>query len=146
MFKVLIYFFIGISLSMDAFTLSLSIGTTSPKKKNQLLLSILIGSFHFFMPIIGNKIGNIFQYKSHSGTFQQPAHRFPWWRSGSLYTSFKEIFTFHFHENSRHHFIYYTYSRCRHGISRSPAIKIQLYTSFDRPLSHSNYLTQKHKI
>ena len=63
MFKVLIYFFIGISLSMDAFTLSLSIGTTSPKKKNQLLLSILVGSFHFFMPIIGNKIGNIFQYK-----------------------------------------------------------------------------------
>lgn len=63
MLKVLIYFFVGISLSMDAFTLALSIGTTSPKKKSQLLLSILVGSFHFFMPIIGNKIGNIFQYK-----------------------------------------------------------------------------------
>lgn len=61
MFKILIYFLIGISLSMDAFTLALSIGTTSPNKKSQIILSIMVGSFHFFMPLIGNKIGSVFQ-------------------------------------------------------------------------------------
>ena len=62
MLKFLIYFFIGLSLSMDAFSLALSIGTTSPTKQKQIALSSMVGCFHFFMPIIGSKIGNIFKY------------------------------------------------------------------------------------
>ncbi|MBQ9019565.1 MAG: manganese efflux pump [Bacilli bacterium] len=59
----LIYFFVGIGLSMDAFSLSLSIGTTSPSKKNIIKTSIIVGIFHFIMPLLGYFIGNIFKYK-----------------------------------------------------------------------------------
>ena len=55
--QILIYFFMGISLSMDAFSLAISLGTTNISKKEILLTSIVIGIFHFFMPLIGNKIG-----------------------------------------------------------------------------------------
>ncbi len=55
--RILIYFFMGISLSMDAFSLAISIGTTNPSKRNTNLLSITIGIFHFIMPLLGNKIG-----------------------------------------------------------------------------------------
>ena len=60
MSKILIYFLVGISLSMDAFSLALSIGTTSPSKKTIRLLTIWIGLFHFFMPLLGNRIGLLF--------------------------------------------------------------------------------------
>ena len=63
MSQILIYFFIAISLSMDAFSLAISIGTIEINKKNLIKLPITIGIFHFFMPIIGNKIGNIIHYK-----------------------------------------------------------------------------------
>lgn len=56
----LIYFFIGIGLSMDAFSLSLSLGTTNPSKRNIIITSITVGIFHFFMPIFGYTIGTIF--------------------------------------------------------------------------------------
>jgi len=49
----------GISLSMDAFSLAISIGTTSPSKNKIRLLSVWIGIFHFFMPLIGNKLGRL---------------------------------------------------------------------------------------
>ena len=49
--------FIGIALSMDAFSLSLAIGTIMDKPKKQLLLTILVGILHFLMPIIGTIIG-----------------------------------------------------------------------------------------
>ena len=49
----LIYFFMGIGLSMDAFSLSLSIGTTNPSKRNIIKTSLIVGIFHFIMPIIG---------------------------------------------------------------------------------------------
>ena len=55
--QILIYFFMGISLSMDAFSLAISLGTTHISKKEIILTSIIIGIFHFFMPLIGNKIG-----------------------------------------------------------------------------------------
>ena len=55
----LIYFFVGLGLSMDAFSLSLSLGTTSPKKNIILKTSIIVGLFHFIMPILGYLIGNI---------------------------------------------------------------------------------------
>ena len=58
----LIYFFVGIGLSMDAFSLSLSLGTTNPTNKNILKTSITVGIFHFIMPLLGYFIGNTFKY------------------------------------------------------------------------------------
>lgn len=58
MSKIFIYFFIGISLSMDAFSLAISIGTLSPKKLKKIELILTIGIFHFFMPYFGSILGN----------------------------------------------------------------------------------------
>lgn len=60
MLQTLIYFFIGLSLSMDTFSLSLSIGTTSPTKQQIIKTSILVGVFHFIMPLLGSAIGSVF--------------------------------------------------------------------------------------
>ena len=69
MAQILIYFFMAISLSMDAFTLAFSIGTTSPQKKEMIRLISYIGLFHLMMPILGNKLGlllkNRIYQKSH---------------------------------------------------------------------------------
>lgn len=59
----LIYFFMGIGLSMDAFSLALSLGTTNPNKKEMLRLSILVSIFHYIMPVLGYLIGNYFNNK-----------------------------------------------------------------------------------
>ena len=59
----LIYFFTGIGLSMDAFSLSLSLGTTSPKKRIIIKTALSVGLFHFFMPILGYFLGYSFKYK-----------------------------------------------------------------------------------
>lgn len=48
---------IGISLSMDTFSLSLSLGTVSAKNNLIKILPLLVGIFHFFMPLLGNIIG-----------------------------------------------------------------------------------------
>ena len=54
---------IAFSLSMDAFALSLSYGLLKISKKNMLLTSIMVGTFHFVMPYLGNMFGNIlFEY------------------------------------------------------------------------------------
>lgn len=50
---------VGISLSMDAFSLALGYGTLGLKKRNQILLSLLVGIFHFFMPLIGLFVGDV---------------------------------------------------------------------------------------
>ncbi len=47
---------IGISLSMDTFSLSLTLGTISENKLIKIL-PLFVGIFHFFMPILGNIIG-----------------------------------------------------------------------------------------
>lgn len=52
---------VGISLSMDAFSLSLVYGTYGLNKKNIYLLSIIVGIYHFFMPLIGILFGNFLQ-------------------------------------------------------------------------------------
>ena len=52
-------FLIAISLSMDAFSLSLAYGTNKIENKTKYTLSIIVGIFHFFMPLIGSSIGNI---------------------------------------------------------------------------------------
>lgn len=54
---------IGISLSMDAFSLALLYGTYGLSKKDELILSTIVGLFHFFMPLIGLLFGNVvFRY------------------------------------------------------------------------------------
>lgn len=56
----LMYFFIAIGLSMDAFSLALAYGTLENNIKKEILLSITVGIFHFFMPLIGAIIGQQF--------------------------------------------------------------------------------------
>ncbi len=51
---------IAISLSMDAFSMAMSIGTLRLSRKINLMLSVLVGAFHFFMPMLGTACGNIF--------------------------------------------------------------------------------------
>ena len=58
----LIYFFTGIGLSMDAFSLSLSLGTTNPEKNIILKTALIVGLFHFIMPILGYFIGYSFKH------------------------------------------------------------------------------------
>lgn len=49
---------IAISLSMDAFSLSLAYGTLNLEKKYINTLSIIVGVYHFMMPLLGMWIGN----------------------------------------------------------------------------------------
>lgn len=49
---------IAVSLSMDAFSLALIYGTLNLKSKEMLILSTIVGLYHFFMPNIGSFIGN----------------------------------------------------------------------------------------
>lgn len=53
----------ALSLSMDAFSLSLLYGTLGMRKEEKLILSFIVGIFHFIMPLLGNTFGNfIFNY------------------------------------------------------------------------------------
>ena len=49
---------IAISLSMDAFSLSLAYGTLSLNKNDINILSSIVGIYHFIMPLIGLFLGN----------------------------------------------------------------------------------------
>ena len=55
------FFIIGISLSMDAFSLSVVYGTSGISFHRQVLLSFIVGLFHFFMPLIGYFFGMYLQ-------------------------------------------------------------------------------------
>ena len=55
--NLFIIFLIAISLSMDAFSLSLAYGTLDISKSDMYILSIIVGLYHFFMPTIGYYIG-----------------------------------------------------------------------------------------
>ena len=46
-------FLIGISLSMDAFSLALAYGISGINNKQKLILSFIVGIYHFIMPLIG---------------------------------------------------------------------------------------------
>lgn len=48
---------VAISLSMDAFSLSLAYGTLNMEKKNIKILSVIVGIYHFVMPLIGMYVG-----------------------------------------------------------------------------------------
>ena len=56
--NLVLIFFVAISLSMDAFSLSLAYGTISLTKREAKLLSIIVGLYHFFMPILGMLVGS----------------------------------------------------------------------------------------
>lgn len=56
--NLLLVLIIAISLSMDAFSLCLAYGTLSLSKKEINLLSIIVGIYHFIMPLLGVYFGN----------------------------------------------------------------------------------------
>ena len=56
--SLLIVILVAISLSMDAFSLSLAYGTLDLEKKSINLLSLIVGSYHFIMPLLGMWFGN----------------------------------------------------------------------------------------
>lgn len=55
--SILITLIIAVSLSMDAFSLSLAYGTLNLTKKNIIKLSTIVGMYHFFMPLLGLLVG-----------------------------------------------------------------------------------------
>lgn len=57
---LLIILTIAVSLSMDAFSLSLAYGTFGITRRESLKLSFIVGIYHFFMPLIGLSFGKIF--------------------------------------------------------------------------------------
>lgn len=56
--NIILIFLIAVSLSMDAFSLSLAYGTNKLTKKEINILSIVVGVYHFIMPILGMLIGS----------------------------------------------------------------------------------------
>ena len=56
--NLLSVFLIGIALSMDTFSLSLSIGIFNIKKEEAIRLSLIVGVMHFIMPFLGMVIGS----------------------------------------------------------------------------------------
>lgn len=57
--NLLLIIMIGVSLSLDAFSLSISYGLMNIEKKKIVIQSIIVGLFHFFMPLIGNIFGKL---------------------------------------------------------------------------------------
>jgi len=57
--SLLLIIMIGISLSLDAFSLSISYGLMNIEHKKIIFQSIIVGLFHFFMPIIGKIFGKL---------------------------------------------------------------------------------------
>lgn len=55
--KIITIFLIAVSLSMDAFSLALIYGTQGINKKDKIILSLIVGIYHFVMPLIGLSIG-----------------------------------------------------------------------------------------
>ena len=65
MSSLLTVFLIGISLSMDAFSLALVYGIAGISPKKKILLSIIVGMYHFIMPLIGLTIGSFIDTASY---------------------------------------------------------------------------------
>lgn len=63
MSQYLIYFFIAISLSIDAFSVSLLHGAMHIETKRKLFFATIVGLCHLVLPIIGNTIGAILASK-----------------------------------------------------------------------------------
>lgn len=60
--SLIIVFLIAVSLSMDAFSLSLAYGTLNIEKSKRILLALTVGVYHFLMPIIGMNVGKTILY------------------------------------------------------------------------------------
>ena len=61
--KIITIILIAVSLSMDAFSLALIYGTQGITKKHKVLLSVIVGAYHFIMPLIGTGIGSLITSK-----------------------------------------------------------------------------------
>jgi len=59
MSQILIYFLIAISLSMDAFSVAISLGTIAQNNRNIIKTGLSVGIFHLFMPILGSCLAQI---------------------------------------------------------------------------------------
>ena len=55
----MIIFLVALSLSMDAFSLSLIYGVNGLNKKEEIIISIIVGIFHLLMPLLGAATGDI---------------------------------------------------------------------------------------
>ena len=55
--NLLLIFLVAVSLSMDAFSMSIAYGTYINYKKDIFKLCIIVGIYHFIMPIIGMNFG-----------------------------------------------------------------------------------------
>lgn len=63
MIYILDIILIAVSLSMDAFALSFSYGISKVYIKKIILTAIVVGTFHFIMPLLGNFVGiPLFKY------------------------------------------------------------------------------------
>ena len=51
--ELLILLIIGVSLSIDAFSVATVLGMTYPSVKKCILTSLIVGIFHFIMPLLG---------------------------------------------------------------------------------------------
>lgn len=47
----------AVALSMDAFSLAIGYGMFKMRRNNIIILSLIVGLFHFFMPILGSFVG-----------------------------------------------------------------------------------------
>ena len=56
--KIVTIFLIALSLSIDAFSLALIYGTQGISKRDKIILAIIVGMYHFIMPLIGLSIGS----------------------------------------------------------------------------------------
>ena len=54
----LVIVIIAISLSMDAFSLALAYGTLNLNKSSIVKISLIVGFYHFFMPLLGMNFGS----------------------------------------------------------------------------------------
>lgn len=61
--RIITVILIAISLSMDAFSLSLLCGTEGISKRKKIILSTIVGIYHFIMPLIGLSLGSLITSK-----------------------------------------------------------------------------------
>ncbi len=66
MSSIFLYFFMAVGLSMDAFSLAIVYGTNEIKKKQMILLPIIVGIYHFVMPNLSGLLGRLFLLKFNS--------------------------------------------------------------------------------
>lgn len=60
--EILSLLLVGIGLSMDAFSLALCYGVLDIEPVKRKLLALLVGIFHFFMPLLGMSFGNVIEH------------------------------------------------------------------------------------